>query len=440
MVGGRSAGPPDPHLDLCTTRMRTRTSAHRQGSTHPNTIRSASLTIETGGQAMAEPATVMDLDLGTDAPDLDVRPLSGAMGAEVRGIDVASLDDGGFATVHALLMQYSAIALHGQAHLSDDELRAFGLRWGKLDIHGYSPTVPGYDDVLRIRSDPEHPGTAEGWHSDVSWKVIPPKISMLHARKVPSVGGDTLFCSQYRAYEDLSDGMKAFLEPLDAEHDGRNFNIEEIRRPATHPVVIRHPETGRKALRQPGLHAAHRRPAARREQRHPGLPLRALHATRYQARVRYEPGTLDLGQPLRPALGGAGLRQRGARTASRGALRRATVRYQGNSSQYTRRIAGLNRTARATPSYRLPLRALHASPRATIATSAGALRAWDEGGTFDLGQPLRPALGGADATSATRSTRNPRQQRAARRPAPPAPRRSARERLRRAAHDRGRPP
>ena len=245
---------------------------------------------------MAEPAVVLDeLDLGAGATRLDVRPLTGALGAEVRGIDVASLDDDGFATVHALLMRYSAIALHGQEHLTDDELRAFGLRWGKLDIHGYSPTVPGYDDVLMIRSDPERPGTAEGWHSDVSWKVIPPKISMLHARKVPSVGGDTLFCSQYRAYEDLSDGMKAFLEPLDAEHDGRNFNIEEIRRPATHPVVIRHPETGRKALY---VNQGFTRRIAGLPRGESSAIIRFLSEhctrTRYQARVRYEPGTLAI--------------------------------------------------------------------------------------------------------------------------------------------------
>ena len=226
---------------------------------------------------------------------LDVRPLSGALGAEVRGIDVAALDDDGFAAVHDLLLRYGAIALHGQAHLTDDGLREFGLRWGKLDVHGYSPTVPGFDDVLRIRSDPQRPGTAEGWHSDVSWKVIPPKISMLHAREVPSVGGDTLFASQYRAFDDLSDGMKTLLEPLDAEHDGRVFDINLIRQPASHPVVIAHPETKRKALY---VNAGFTR-------RIKGLPpgeskaiLEFLcdHATRerYQARVHYEPGTLAL--------------------------------------------------------------------------------------------------------------------------------------------------
>ena len=238
---------------------------------------------------MAEAAEILQ-DLA-----LDVRPLSGALGAEVHGVDVSALDDAGFAAVHALLMQYSVIALHGQERLTDDGLREFGLRWGKLDVHGYSPTVQGYEDVLRIRSDPQRPGTAEGWHSDVSWKVIPPKISMLHARQVPSIGGDTLFASQYKAYEDLSDAMKAFLEPLDAEHDGRVFDINLIRQPATHPAVITHPETGRKALYV-------NRGFTRRIKGLPPGESEAIanflygHSTRerYQARVRYQRGTLAL--------------------------------------------------------------------------------------------------------------------------------------------------
>ena len=72
------------------------------------------------------------------ADKLDVRPLTGALGAEVRGLDVATLDEEGFAAVHALLMQYSAIALHGQGHLTVPMLREFGMRWGKLDVHGFS--------------------------------------------------------------------------------------------------------------------------------------------------------------------------------------------------------------------------------------------------------------------------------------------------------------
>ena len=238
---------------------------------------------------MAEAAEVLN-DVA-----LDVRPLSGALGAEMYGADIASLDDDGIAAIRGLLLEYSALALHGQAHVTDAQLREFGLRWGELDVHGYSPTVPGFNDMLLIRSASEQPRTAEGWHSDVSWKVIPPKISMLLAREVPSVGGDTLFASQYRAYEDLSENMKALLEPLNAEHDGRNFDIDLIRRPVTHPVVIKHPETGRKAL------YVNQNFTRRIAGLPPGESRAILHflydhctRERYQARVRYRPGTLAM--------------------------------------------------------------------------------------------------------------------------------------------------
>lgn len=241
---------------------------------------------------MAEPVfdTSADLEL-----DFDVKPISGALGAEVRGLDIAELDDTGFETVHSLLMQYSVLAIHGQAHVSDDQLRDFGLRWGELDVHGYSPTVKGFDDMLNIRSGPKNRASAEGWHSDVSWKEIPPKISMLLARTIPSIGGDTVYASQYKAYEDLSEPVKELLEKLDAEHDGRNFDIDLIRKPARHPVVIRHPETGKKALYV--NHGFTRRLAGLPPVESNGiLGMLYDHCTRvrYQARVHYEVGTLSI--------------------------------------------------------------------------------------------------------------------------------------------------
>ncbi len=241
---------------------------------------------------MAEVASVNET---AGIRNLEVRPLSGAMGAEIRGVDIAKLDDEGFRTVHSLLMEYSAIALHGNAHLNDDQLREFGQKWGELDVHGYSPTVKGYNDILNISSGPKRRGSAEGWHSDVSWKEIPPKISMLHARRIPEVGGDTIYASQYQAYEDLSDNMKEFLEPLDAEHDGRNFDIDLIRTPSTHPIVIRHPETGKKAL-YVNRGFTRRIPQLPPNESAAILNLLYAHCTRerYQARIRYEPGTLSM--------------------------------------------------------------------------------------------------------------------------------------------------
>ena len=240
-------------------------------------------------------AHVAEHNTNVEDLEIEVRPLSGAMGAEIRGIDVATLDDDGFEIVRSLLLEYGAIALHGNESLSDDELRDFGMRWGELDVHGYSPTVKGYEDVLNISSGPKRRGSAEGWHSDVSWKEIPPKISMLHARRIPAVGGDTIYASQYKAYEDLSENMKQFLEPLDAQHDGRNFDIDLIRRPSTHPIVIKHPETGRKAL-YVNRGFTRRIPQLPANESSAILNFLYTHCTRerYQARVRYELGTLAM--------------------------------------------------------------------------------------------------------------------------------------------------
>ncbi len=240
-------------------------------------------------------AHVAELSEIVEELELDIRPLSGAMGAEIRGIDIAALDDDGFAVVRSLLLEYCAIALHGNEHLTDHQLREFGMRWGELDVHGYSPTVKGYDDILNISSGPKRRGSAEGWHSDVSWKEIPPKISMLHARRIPAVGGDTIYASQYKAYEDLSENMKQFLEPLDAQHDGRGFDIDLIRRPSTHPIVITHPETGRKAL-YVNRGFTRRIPQLPANESSAVLNLLYDHCTRerYQARIRYEPGTLAM--------------------------------------------------------------------------------------------------------------------------------------------------
>lgn len=226
--------------------------------------------------------------------DLDVRALSGALGAEVRGIDVTSLDENGFTTVHTLLLEYGVLALHGHAHLTVSQLREFGMRWGKLDVHGFAP-FEGFDDALRVRADPDHPQVSEQWHTDASWKEIPPKFTMLLARQMPSAGGDTLFASQYKAYEDLSDAMKTFVDPLDVQHDGRIIDLKLAEQSVTHPLVITHPETGRKALY---VNANYTQRVVQLAPRESTALLKFLfaHCTRerYQARVRYEPGTLAI--------------------------------------------------------------------------------------------------------------------------------------------------
>ena len=230
----------------------------------------------------------------TPAATFDIRPLTGALGAEVCGLDVASLNDNGFAAVHGLLLEYGALAIHGQAHLTLGQLREFGMRWGKLHVHGFTP-LEGHDDALRVRAAPDHPAVSDQWHTDSTWHEIPPKITMLLAREIPPVGGDTVFASQYRAYEGLSDSMREFVDSLDALHDGRNIDPNLAKQPVTHPAVITHPETGRKALY---VNGGYTKSIAQLTERESAALLGFLfaHCTQpsYQARVSYQRGTLAI--------------------------------------------------------------------------------------------------------------------------------------------------
>jgi len=222
--------------------------------------------------------------------ELTVRPLTGAGGAAVWGIDIANPDATGIEHINDLILQYGAIALHGQAHATVEHLRQFGMRFGNLDVHGFSPTSGGHNDVMAIGQL-----RREAWHSDVTWKEITPKYSMLLARKVPTLGGGTLYANQCQAYADLSDHMRALLDPLDAEHDGRQFDLTLSKHPVSHPVVITHPETNRRALyvnrnftqRITGLHP-HESKAV--------LEFLFAHCSkeRYQFRIDYKPGTLAI--------------------------------------------------------------------------------------------------------------------------------------------------
>jgi taurine dioxygenase len=221
---------------------------------------------------------------------LTVRPLTGAGGAAVWGLDITKLDEAGYTQVNDLMLEYGAIALHGQAHATVEDLRGFGLHFGDLDVHGFSPTADGFDDVMTIGQL-----RSEAWHSDVSWKELPPKYSMLLARKVPSLGGATLYANQYKAYEDLSDTMKAFVTPLFAEHDGRQFDFKLSKHPVTHPVVITHPETGKKAL-YVNRNFTQRIVGLDRDESQAILEYLFKHTTRayYQFRIDYEPGTIAI--------------------------------------------------------------------------------------------------------------------------------------------------
>src|SRR5262245_3279754 len=178
------------------------------------------------------------------AVDLQVDPIAGALGAEVRGVRLATLDEREFEAVHQALLDHLVVFFPDQ-HLTPDEHRAFATRFGEAEIH---PFIPKLDDdhpeiVVLESSDG---GKADVWHTDVTFSDTPPLCSVLKMVICPQRGGDTMFSNQYRVYEALSTPMRDLLDGLTGVHTAAPFGHPEVR--AEHPAVRVHPLTGRRSL------------------------------------------------------------------------------------------------------------------------------------------------------------------------------------------------
>jgi len=198
---------------------------------------------------------------------LDVRPLAGSLGAELLNVNLAQLDDEEFEEIHRALLDYSVIFFRDQS-LTPEEHKAFGRRFGTLNIHPTYEPLPGHDEILAVvkEKDAKH-NIGDTWHTDVTFLPEPPMGSILYAREIPPYGGDTLFANLSMAYDALSDGMKQMLDGLRAVHSNayllggkeggedrnqtRSTKLREDKRQeliAVHPVIRTHPETGRKSI------------------------------------------------------------------------------------------------------------------------------------------------------------------------------------------------
>ena len=197
---------------------------------------------------------------------IEVRPIAGTIGAEIHGVDIAKdLDDAIIGDIRKALLDHCVIFFRGQT-LDIPQHKAFAKRFGKIFIHpNYKGTGPD-PEIVQIRREPgDTKIVGEDWHTDTTMSAEPPMGAILYALEVPPYGGDTLFANQYQAYEALSDGMKKLLAGLKAMHTDRmvagpqaNMNAQrstKVREDADwretislHPVVVTHPETGRKLL------------------------------------------------------------------------------------------------------------------------------------------------------------------------------------------------
>lgn len=197
---------------------------------------------------------------------LHIRRVAGALGAEISGVDLSQdLPDETIARIRRALVEHQVIFFRDQ-DLTPARQAAFGARFGPLNVHPFVAGMPGQPEVMEIIKEPQdRVNFGGGWHSDMSFLERPSIGSILYAVEIPEFGGDTLFASQAAAFEALSPGLQATLEGLNAVHSASreysakghsaqkrgSMSVAEADGYVgeyVHPVVLTHPETGRKAL------------------------------------------------------------------------------------------------------------------------------------------------------------------------------------------------
>jgi taurine dioxygenase len=198
---------------------------------------------------------------------LEIRPIGAQIGAEIRGVDVKTMDDSTFGEIYQAWLQYNVIAVRDQDLKIEDYLR-YSERFGEVVKHPSKSTRhPHYPEVTLLGADKFGPDGklkvsvyrrgGDGFHTDGSYEELPFKATQLYAIEIPSSGGDTLFASAYAAYDALPPNLKGRIEGLcgayvygGATRLAIDLLNEEDRHksPVLHPLIRVHPETGRKAL------------------------------------------------------------------------------------------------------------------------------------------------------------------------------------------------
>ena len=193
---------------------------------------------------------------------IEVHPIAGALGAEIRGVDLAqTLKAEVVSELRQALLDRLAIFFHNQK-LTPHQLLALAQQFGQpmeYPVVAGLPECPLVTPIIKLERESANFGGI--WHSDTTYLECPPMGSILYAVEIPPYGGDTLFANQYLAYETLSEGIKKTLDGLQGINTSAKANsfkkeLDRLRDAGpdreiiagTHPVVRTHPETGRKAL------------------------------------------------------------------------------------------------------------------------------------------------------------------------------------------------
>ena len=190
---------------------------------------------------------------------IEVSSLTPHIGAEVSGVDLRQpLSNEQFSEIYRAWLDWQVLVFRNQ-DIDRDQHKAFGRKFGTLHVHPMQHSYGGDPEILKVKTTKDSTYTAgNAWHTDVTCDPIPPMASALLIKETPVTGGgDTLFANMYLAYDLLSDVMKELLDGLVAVHDGAipylgNYRVApptDTEYPRNeHPVVVTHPETGKKVL------------------------------------------------------------------------------------------------------------------------------------------------------------------------------------------------
>jgi taurine dioxygenase len=244
-----------------------------------------------------------------------IEPQAGALGAEIRGVALATLqDDTAWQAIQRAFLRYSVLVFRDQA-LEPADLMRVGRRFGEPCSYPFVTGLDGYPYIFEVvKEESETTNFGGNWHSDTTYLAQPPLATLLQAIETPSHGGDTLFTSTHAAYDALSEGMRSLLGKLVGVnsaslkltggrrkmhstiggmkvHDTETADQYE----AEHPVVRTHPDTGRKALYVSRSHTICFKDMSEEESR-PLIDFLQAHQTRpeFTCRVRWAPGTLTV--------------------------------------------------------------------------------------------------------------------------------------------------
>lgn len=201
---------------------------------------------------------------------IEISPSGQACGATVRGVDLSQpLDADSISAIRKAWLVHHVLAFPGQ-RMSDDDLERFTLCFGGFGVDPFIAPIPGREHIIAVerKADETSPLFAENWHSDWSFQTRPPAGTCLYGIEIPPVGGDTLFANQHKALDEMPGALRARIEGRMAIHSARrayapegfygegdrakrSMDIRPSREAEAtqlHPLIRKHPETGREGL------------------------------------------------------------------------------------------------------------------------------------------------------------------------------------------------